>query len=127
VVKKFALLWCLAIAIRLYQAFVLMNLWNWFVAEAFHVSSISFLPMLGIVWFVQLLTEHPNRDAEFFWKKAYALIDFCIPEEKREAAASLVEKMNSEMWEELWTGAGQQMFGATLTLAFGFCVHLITS
>jgi ferric iron reductase protein FhuF len=101
-----------------------MNLWDWFVADVFHVSSISFLSMLGIVWFVQLLTEHPSRDAEFLWKKAYGLIDFCIPEEKREAVEDLLEQINSEMWEELWVGAGQQAFGATLTLVFGFCVHV---
>jgi hypothetical protein len=123
--KKFAVLWCLSILVGLFKAFVLLNLWNWFVVDAFHVPSISFLPMLGIVWFVQLVTEHPNRDSAFCWRKAYALLDFCIPEDKREATRAALAQLDGEMWEELWVGVGQQIFGAATALALGFCVHLL--
>lgn len=81
--------------------------------------------MLGIAWFAQLVGNPPSRDAQFFWKKAYAMLDFCIPDEKREAATDLVKQLDGEMWEELWTGAGQEIFGATLTLVLGFCVHTL--
>src|ERR1700734_824061 len=76
--KRFALLWCFSILVGLFKAFVLLNLWNWFVVDAFHVSPISYLPMLGVVWFIQLATASPNNDAGFLWKRMHALIGFCV-------------------------------------------------
>ena len=122
--KKFLLLSFAAIVISLYKAFVLMTLWNWFVVDAFHVSSISFFLMLGVVWFVDLLTDRPNRDAEFFWKKGYALLDLCIPDQKRELAQDVQKQMESEMWPMLLEGAGSRIFHITLILALGFCVYV---
>jgi hypothetical protein len=29
------------------------------------------------------------------------------------------------MWEDLWVGVGQQIFGAATLLVLGFCVHLL--
>jgi len=124
-VTKFAILGFLAIVISLYKAFVLMNLWNWFVVGAFHVSSISLLPMLGVVWFVGLITDHSDSDAEFFWGKAFALIGLCIPETKRDAAQDEIRRMDSEMWSHMWLGAGNKFFQATMILVLGFCVHAI--
>ena len=123
--KRFALLWCLSILVGVFKAFVLLNLWNWFVVDAFHVSSISFLSMLGIMWFVQLVTDHPNHDTWALWKKAFAMVDFCIPEQKREAAEEVIKQLDGEMWEDLWVGVGQQILGAGTLLALGFCVHLL--
>ena len=123
--KRFALLWCFSILVGLFKAFVLLNLWNWFVVDAFHVSPISFLPMLGVVWFIQLATASPNNDAGFLWKKMHALIGFCVPEEKRQLAEKALKEVDEAAWEDVCVGAGQQLFGSGTVLVLGFCVHLL--
>jgi hypothetical protein len=41
-----------------------------------------------------------NRDAELLWKKTYALLDLCIPEQKREVVPDVLKQLDEDTWEE---------------------------
>lgn len=123
-VKRFALLWFLSVVISVYRAFVLMMLWNWFVTRAFHVDSVSFLLMLGISWFIELVTRPSEQDAAFYSSNLYPLVLLCVPENKQEEAREQMEQFQSDIWSQLWTSAGSRVFDITLTLGLGFVVTL---
>jgi hypothetical protein len=62
-----------------------------------------------------------------FWERAYALINLCVPEQKREVAQDLVAEMDSKAWQHLWEGTGRRIFSITVTFILGFCVHVLTA
>lgn len=53
--KKLVAVYLFSMLGGLYVAFVAMNMWNWFIVPALHLSDISFLLMLGVVWTIGLL------------------------------------------------------------------------
>ena len=66
--KKMGWAWVVGTIVGLFKAFVLMNLWNWFVVPAFRIPEISYLLMLGVFWTIGLMTEKLEQPDELVGK-----------------------------------------------------------
>src|SRR6266481_5640534 len=101
--RKFTLavlLFIVAMVVRLYTTFVLENLWNWFVSDAFHLSHISFWVMYGVVLFIGLLTVDFNYEQARRFKVLAIGIDACIPENLREMVNKQLEDQDDQVLQE---------------------------
>ena len=61
---KWCTVFCFGLVNQLFGAFVAMCFWNWFVVKAFNVLSISYLLMLGVVWFIGIVFHKDNNQME---------------------------------------------------------------
>ena len=135
VFKKTVLFWAISIVMGLYTTFALTLLWNWFVVPVFHVAVASFWLVYGLVLIVGLLRFSDNddemRESERRLVIVITAIEFCIPEEKREAAKESVQHLMDQQLKGLWFEVGLpivgQAFATTATLAAGFVVHILAS
>jgi len=124
--KKYGLVFGTSILGAIFRAFVLMNLWNWFVTTAFHISEISFLQTLGI----SLVISTFSSDAEKFtrdekrWEVLMTTLEHCVPEDKK---AELKEELKhyGDTVSEMWGAVGGQFIGNAVVLFFGFIIHLL--
>jgi hypothetical protein len=108
----------------LYKAFVLMSLWNWFVSPIFHISTVSFLQMLVLLWIVQLLVEdHDDVKYDFFWKNVISILEYCVPEENKESVKAVLEQNESLAWSDLGLKVVSGMVGNSVVLALGWAIH----
>ena len=117
--------WAVGTIVGLYKAFILMHLWNWFVAPVFHLQEISFLLMLGLLWTISLLTDRADTGEEKRWKVMHLILDKCVPEHRRD---ELTEELKAET-DSVWFETSMTMFascvGYTATLALGWFVHIL--
>ena len=92
------LFWAIFIGmlIRLYTTFVAQNLWNWFAVDTFHASSISFFVMYGLLLLVDLIVEKPEHEEGYRWAMLSTAVDFCIPDDKREAVEQAMENLTND-------------------------------
>ena len=122
--KKIILAWCVGVVVALYTTFVLQNLWNWFVVEAFHTSEVSFWVMYGIVLVVGLLTEKDSFTEDQQLKMLAAMVETCVPADKRDA---LDEQLKFQADFGVWLEAGfrslAKVGGNTFVLGIGWLVH----
>ena len=118
--------------VPLYTAFVTQNLWNWFVAEAFHATSISYWQALGVVMLVNLLMYRSTHAVdeeklEKRWKQTLAVVELCVPDENLpfvEAAKEAQEPNRGPLRvvEIFMRPLGEPVAG-TFVLAIGWLVH----
>jgi hypothetical protein len=113
------------IFVAAYRAFALMLMWNWFVSPVFHIESISFWQVLGLVWIVELFVgnagENPVKTMR--WENLLLVMDACIPEHRREELHEELKQKNEEVWSRLGIHVFAQLVGYTVTLALGWAVH----
>lgn len=122
-VKKTVVFYCIGAVIGLYTTFVLQQLWNWFVTEAFHFSQISFWVMYGIVLIIGMFSYNPKLEEQQQFKALATGLDACVPDERRES----VNEQIKEQTDQIWVDAGFHVFGKvvsnTISLALGWAVH----
>jgi hypothetical protein len=75
--KNLKWLWFVTMAVEFYTTFVLQNLWNWFVVQAFNIPSISYWGAYGLVILVRLISPFEDFAAEQHWKTAFTVLDAC--------------------------------------------------
>jgi hypothetical protein len=109
----------------LYTAFVAQCFWNWFAVPALHLSSLSFLQMLGLLWLIQLLTARSPAADDKRWTLLASMIELCVPEEKQEEVADLKEVDPLENILAVFSTIFGQVVGNTLTLVLGFTLHAV--
>src|SRR5271157_5001921 len=65
------------------RAFVLMNLSNWFVTAAFHVSDISFWNVYGISLVIGMFSSEHEKvvQEERRWSRLMMVLNYCVPEQ----------------------------------------------
>ncbi|PYR96699.1 MAG: hypothetical protein DMG16_27015 [Acidobacteria bacterium] len=126
-VTKFIWALIVGLLIRLYTAFVALNLWNWFAVEAFHASTISFFLMYGLLLLVELFWETEEQKAGYRWKSLFTVLDFCVPEEKRQAVNQAIEEQKTAIWLDAGMQAFGKLIGDTTILGLGFVVHILAS
>ena len=125
--KKYAFAFLAAILGGIFRAFVLMNLWNWFVTEVFNVSQISFLQVLGISLVISLFSSNSEKftEEERRWAVLMTTLQRCVPEEQREALKEELKDLGDDIGA-LWGTIGGEVVGSTIVLCFGFLIHLLT-
>lgn len=127
--RKYGFAVLVAVLSGIFRAFVLMNLWNWFVTTVFHLSDISFLQVLGISLVISLFSYDSDRfvQEDKRWNVLMATLDHCVPDENKEI---LREELKSNFGDELadmWSTIGGSLIGYAITLGFGFLIHLFTA
>lgn len=122
--KKIILGWGVGVVVALYITFVLQNLWNWFVVAAFHTSEISFWIMYGIVLTVGMLTEQDRFMEDQQLKTMMAMVDACIPEDRRKGLNEKLEwQADFGSWLEVGLRVIGKVLGGTIVLVIGWSVH----
>jgi hypothetical protein len=125
--KKWFWFWIVSMVVALYTTFVMQNLWNWFAVPALNVPRISYLMMYGLGLLAGLIFEHQDFAEEQHRDLVFAILDFCVPEDKHEALAKTIEQKT----EGIWVALGFKIFGKlmsnTLGLAIGFGIHIFLS
>ena len=107
-----------AFLVSFYTAFVAMCFWNWFAVGVLNVASISFLQMLGLIWLLSILIDQPYSDKSK-WKALFTIIERCVPEEKQEDIADIID----EIQDNIWINISSKIIGNTLSLILGFVLH----
>jgi hypothetical protein len=75
------------ILMQFYTAFVVMNLWNWFVTRAVHAPSIGYLTVYALLLIVQLFRALPRQSEELKCKRLMIMLDACVRDSQRGAMA----------------------------------------
>jgi hypothetical protein len=122
------LLYAVSMIVGLFTAFILTVLWKWFVVPAFHVTAVSFWVMYGLTLSISLFQLNGNDlEAEHRHKIVAAMLDSCVPADRREE----VKEQLTEFADEIWYKAGWKLFGKvlsnTFTLGLAFVVHVLAS
>lgn len=113
-----------------YTAFVAKCFWNWFAVPVLHVSTVSFLQMLGILWLLQLITGQLSKSSsedDRRWGLLFDVVELCVPADKQVELADLKHYFKQDEFGALWSGfstAVGQLFANTLMLGLGFTLHL---
>jgi hypothetical protein len=124
--RKFAIYFLVALLVGVFRAFILLNLWNWFVTAVFHVSEISFLQVLGLSLAIQLFTGDGDKTEENMrWGIAMRTLELCVPEEKMQDFKQAMKEMEEGIWREMGVMIFSQFFGNAIVLGFGFVIHLL--
>jgi len=108
-----------------FKAFVLMLMWNWFVSPVFHIDSISFWQVLGLLWVVQLFVgdtgENPAETLR--WENLYLVLDACVPEHKAQEVREELKQKEEGIWSQLGFQIFGQLTSYAFTLMLGWLVH----
>jgi hypothetical protein len=107
-----------------YTAFVAACYWNWFAVPVLHVSNVSFLQMLGILWLIQVITGRPSDNDTQRWVVTLSMIELCVPPDKLAALEELKTPNPLAGFVEGFSMAVGQVISNTLMLALGFALHL---
>jgi hypothetical protein len=125
--KKSILFWSVAIVGGLYTTFVIQNLWNWFVIEAFHLSQIPFWVMYGVVLTVGMFTHGEDQlislDVHPWYKTVTARLEACVPDDKLEFVNQQIKEQKKQIWVELGALTFGKAVGNTFTFVIGWAVH----
>src|SRR6516164_5056342 len=83
------------LVLSLYTVFVLMKLWDWFVAPTFNLSPISFWMMFGLTLVFRVF-RNLGSGAESGklrrLQKIEAMVDACVPDAQREGLKEKFKK-----------------------------------
>jgi hypothetical protein len=74
----------LSMAQPLYTAFVMRELWNWFVSEALHASPISYGQAFGLYMLVKLVMHRDDLKCllDRRWEQLVPLLALCAPQDR---------------------------------------------
>ncbi len=123
--KKYAIHFTAALLVWVFRAFVLMYLWNWFVTEIFHVSQISFLQVYGLTLVIQLFTGHSKDTERMEWNWLLKTLEYCVPEDRKDALQREMEKLEAGMSLEMVTMIVSEFVSLVCIFAIGFVIHIL--
>jgi hypothetical protein len=127
-VKKLPWVFIVGILVSLYTTFVVQNLWNWFVIPAFHVESISFWGMYGLILVVGLLAAGQQREQEAaddkMWTILFQVLIHCVPEGRTEPVKAIIDEQRTTIWAAAAEAASSRLIGSTITFGIGWLVHI---
>ena len=113
-----------ALLVGFYKAFVLMHLWNWFVAPIFHISDISLFQALGLFFIAAVFTNQSSELGHEYWsKRTVAILDLCIPEDRKAQAEHILGEKDEESWREVGQWHFNEIASTTVVLVLGWGVH----
>jgi len=117
----------IAVVVWLYTAFVMQQLWNWFVVGALNVPTISYWSMYGIVIIVGMFREKDTMKDDDRWERAFTTLKACVPEYKRADIDEYVKEQKEGMLGRSWWLIVEKLFGNTFTLGLGWTIHTFLS
>ena len=124
---KWFVAWLIGLTVGCYTAFVAANFWDWFAVPVLHVSSISFLQMLGLMWLISLFTGTFSAFDDARWKVLGFTVDLCVPEEKQQALKEFMDSLPFLVRLDTICKVFAQIAGNTFMLAAGFVLHLVVA
>lgn len=124
--KKYGFAFLAMILSGIFRAFVLMNLWNWFVTAAFHVSEISFLQVWGISMVISVFSYDSDKyvQEDRRWKVLMATLEHCVPENEKEVLRQELKDDFGDEMTNMWSSVGGSVMGNAVVLVMGFVIHL---
>jgi hypothetical protein len=122
---KTSLTFAVSLLVGAFKAFVLMLMWNWFVSPVFHIESISFWQVLGLLWMVQLFVDSGSENPlEIFrWESLFLVLDACVPDHKNEELREELKQKNEGIWPQLGIQILGRVTSYAVTLGLGWVVH----
>ncbi len=124
---KTSLTFAVGLLVGAFKAFVLMLMWNWFVSPMFHIESISFWQVLGLLWIVQLFVDSgsgsENPAETLRWDSLFLLLNACVPEHKNEELRDELKQNTESLWGKLVIHIFAQLANYAVTLGLGWVVH----
>src|SRR5882762_4538519 len=122
--KRWAFNATFVLLLSLYKAFVLMHLWNWFVAPIFHISNVSLFQALGIFLIVAICTDHyAVLESEYWAKRILAVLDCCVPEDKKVDAKRALTDNEEQGWRDTGMAHFNELVNTTIVLVIGWGMH----
>jgi hypothetical protein len=108
-----------------YTTFVLMSLWNWFLAPALHTAGVSYWMMYGIQLIWDTLSARKLKDPleQRKWDGLFIALEACLPNEKRAQVDEALEGTEKIVWLDLQRKVFGDTMGQTVVLALGCGVH----
>jgi hypothetical protein len=88
--------WLLHVIGPFYLAFVVLNLWNWFVVEAIHGSTLSYGQAFGfvLIGYAVSFRDADNKN----WKKVFVIVNGCVRDDKQVAVDEAVAGEEKKEW-----------------------------
>jgi hypothetical protein len=127
-VKKFIMGYVVGLFVGAIRAFVLMNLWNWFVSSTFQITQITFLEALGLTLLAQLILDNGQEFSDMQrWTLLMRVLDFCVPDDNKEYLSQAIKEIKDSIWMEATIGVFTSVCGYAVLLAFGYLIHLLTN
>jgi hypothetical protein len=111
------------ILVQFYTAFVVMNLWNWFVTRAIHAPVIGYLTVYGLLLIVQLFRALPKQSEELKYKRVMIMLDACVRDSQREAMADELKEINKETTDVPSWMVIETLVGNTIALILGWFIN----
>jgi hypothetical protein len=110
--------------LSLYITFVLQMLWNWFATPVFHVQSIGYWNMYGLLLIATLVrTKNSDIGETQLLVRVMTMLEACLPEEKRaETMRQLDESEVAKLFRPTAVD-GMKALGTTFFLVVGLVVH----
>ena len=102
-----------------FTAFVLQNLWNWFVVPALHASELSYWAAVGIRMTIGLLKGDASIYRGLKEEKLAKMVEACVPPDKLQA---IEEEFKSDIWM-IYTPVITELGGGALILMFGWVIY----
>lgn len=84
--------------------------------------------MYGIQMLLGLFFQRRYDTEESRWKAISAILDACVPEDKREHVEREMEHIrDDDLYQAFFAIPFSSLFGATVTLALGWAIHTFTA
>jgi hypothetical protein len=122
--KKMVWFGLVSTVVGLYTTLVIQNLWNSFAVSALNIPNVSYLRMYGIVLLAGLLFQHDDFAEEQHRDIVLEILDYCVPEDKREALAEMIKQKTEAVWVALGLKVFAKIVANTIALAIGFVIHM---
>ena len=123
--SKMAPVWFWAIIMGLYTAFVLQNLWNWFVTPALNFAHVSYWQMFGINLLVQMVRGRDTIVEQDHWERAANMLYACVPPDKQQAVDEKLKATTEDVWVKCAVDIFSRSVGNTVSLGVGWVVHTL--
>jgi hypothetical protein len=109
--------------IGFYTAFVLQQLWNWFVVPALHVEPAGYWVMYGIDLLILMIRQPDTLLSEEHWKMAHISIGACIPLDKQQQVREELKSQEDMVWVTFAFDMANKIVVNTAFLAIGWGVQ----
>lgn len=114
----------LAIVKPFYKAFVIRNMWNWFLAGAVHSEDISYVQAFGITMLFYLFANNASDTIEENkrWELLRSYVAEIVPTSAKDRIDSEHKKQENAVWY-LHLDSFSDVFTSTIVLAVGWAIH----
>jgi hypothetical protein len=102
----------LSFATQFYAPLVLMNFWNWFIADVIHAGNVSYWQAVGLLMFVYVVKFSFTVESRERFLKVLKLLEASVP----------AKDDKSDWKSDLGTELGK-IFAYTLALVLGWGLH----